>query len=174
MPRYLKDVQHVAFDRSEWATALPFICGGLSCFIGGALSDAVVRWTGRRRLGRAIFPVSGCLGAAAAMLAIPYATTPLQATVLLCAANAAFDFGQAANFASIIDIGGRNAGIAMGFINIGCLGNAIQPYLGARIFNTFGWNALFAVYAVAFLLAMTTWAVIDPTQKFYKTRHSEH
>ena len=178
MPRYLKDVQGVAFDRSEWATALPFICGGLSCFIGGALSDALVKRTGRRRLGRAVFPVAGCLGAAAAMLAIPYATTPLQATILLCFANAAFDFGQAANFASIVDIGGRNAGIAMGFINIGCLGNAVQPYLGSRIFNTYGWNTLFVVYAVAFLMAMTMWAFIDPTKTFYemrnKTNSSEH
>jgi ACS family glucarate transporter-like MFS transporter len=170
MPRYLKDVQGVAFDRSEVATALPFICGGLACFIGGALSDAVVKRTGRRRLGRAIFPVTGCLGAASAMLAIPYASTPLQATILLCFANAAFDFGQAANFASIVDIGGRNAGIAMGFINIGCLGNAVQPYLGAMIFKNYGWNVLFVVYAIAFFMAMTMWAVIDPTRTFYDKR----
>ena len=104
------------------------------------------------------------------MLAIPYASTPLQATILLCFANAAFDFGQAANFASIVDIGGRNAGIAMGFINIGCLGNAVQPYLGAMIFKNYGWNVLFVVYAVAFLTAMTMWAVIDPTKTFYDHR----
>jgi MFS family permease len=170
MPRYLKQVQGIAFDRSEIATALPFICGGLACFIGGALSDAVIKRTGRRRLGRALFPVMGCIGAASAMLAIPYATTPLQATVLLCVANFAFDFGQAANFASIVDIGGRNAGIAMGFINIGCLGNAVQPYVGARIFNEYGWNTLFVVYAIAFLIAMTMWAAIDPTRTFYDKR----
>ena len=38
------------------------------------------------------------------------------------------------------------------------------------MFHTFGWNALFGVYAVAFLLAMTTWAIIDPTRTFYETR----
>jgi nitrate/nitrite transporter NarK len=86
----------------------------------------------------------------------------------MCVASAAFDFGQAANWASIVDIGGRNAGIAMGFINmVGCLGNAAQPYIGARIFNTFGWGALFGLYAAAFLVSMTTWAVIDPTRTFY-------
>jgi nitrate/nitrite transporter NarK len=105
------------------------------------------------------------------MLAIPHAKTALSATILMCVASAAYDFGQAANWASIVDIGGRNAGVAMGFINmVGCLGNAAQPYVGARIFNTFGWNTLFGVYAVAVLLAMTTWLLIDPTRTFYDER----
>ena len=51
----------------------------------------------------------------------------------------------------MVDIGGRNAGIAVGFMNmVGCLGHAIQPYIGSRVFHTFGWSALFVVYAVAF------------------------
>ena len=168
MPRYMKDVQGVAFEKSEWSSALPLFCGGIACFVGGAFSDRLVQRSGRRRLGRAIFPVCGCLIAAASMLSIPHATTALSATILMCVASAAFDFGQAANWASIVDIGGRNAGIAMGFINmVGCLGNAVQPYIGARVFNTLGWNALFGIYAAAFLMAMMTWAIIDPTRTFY-------
>ncbi len=173
MPRYMKEVQGVTFEKSEWSSALPLFFGGIACLAGGILSDALVKRTGWRRLGRAIFPVSGCLIAAMAMLAIPHATTPRDATLLMCLASAAFDMGQAANWSSIVDLGGRNAGIAMGFINmVGCLGNAAQPYVGARVFNTFGWNTLFGVYAVAFLLAMTTWAIIDPTRTFYERRRS--
>jgi MFS family permease len=168
LPRYMKDVQGVAFANSEWSSGLPLFCGGLACLAGGVLSDRVVKRTGWRRLGRAVFPISGCLTAAVAMLAIPYADDARSATILMCIASAAYDFGQAANWASIVDIGGRNAGIAMGFINmVGCLGNAIQPYLGAKIFHAFGWDALFGVYAVAFLLAMATWMVINPTRTFY-------
>ena len=142
--------------------------------VGGVLSDALVKRTGWRRLGRAVFPVTGCLVAAWAMLAIRNAETARSATILMCVAAAAFDFGQAANWAAIVDIGGRNAGIAMGFINmVGCLAHAVQPYLGARIFHTFGWDALFAMYAVAFLLAMTTWSIIDPTRTFYDKRGEE-
>jgi sugar phosphate permease len=86
----------------------------------------------------------------------------------MCVAAAAFDLGQAANWASIVDIGGRNAGVAMGFINtVGCLAHAAQPYIGSRVFNTFGWDVLFGVYAAAFLLAMTTWTIINPTRTFY-------
>jgi ACS family glucarate transporter-like MFS transporter len=167
----MKEVQGVAFEKSEWSSALPLLCGGIACVVGGVLSDSLVKRSRRRRLGRAVFPICGCLIAAAAMLAIPHATTAMSATILMCVASAAFDFGQAANWASIVDIGGRNAGIAMGFINmVGCLGNAVQPYIGARIFNTFGWNTLFGLYAAAFLLAMTTWVIIDPTRTFYEER----
>lgn len=168
MPRYLKEVQGVAFEKSEWSSALPFLCGGAACLIGGVVSDALVNYTGRRRLGRAICPVVGCLVAAVAMLAMPYARTAGSATLLMCVASFAFDFGQAANIASVIDIGGRNAGIAMGFINtVGCIGNAVQPYVGAIIFRVFGWSVLFVVYAAAFLLASTSWAVINPNRTFY-------
>jgi ACS family glucarate transporter-like MFS transporter len=168
MPLYMKEVQGVTFEASEWSSAFPLLCGGIACLLGGALSDRLVKITGRRRLGRAVFPVTGCLVAATAMLALSRATTALEATILMCIASAAFDFGQAANWASIVDIGGRNAGIAMGFINmLGCLGNAVQPYIGARIFNTFGWGTLFGLYAAAFLVSMMTWIVIDPTRTFY-------
>ncbi|HEX4415336.1 MAG TPA: MFS transporter [Lacipirellulaceae bacterium] len=168
MPRYMKEVQGVTFQGSEWFTALPLICGGIACFTGGILSDALIKATGWRRFGRAIFPIGGCLIAAAAMLAIPYAHTAGRATLCMCIASAAYDFGQAASWASIVDIGGRYVGVAAGFINIGCLGNALQPYVGARIFNAFGWNVLFTVYAASFLLAVTTWFVINPLRTFYE------
>jgi nitrate/nitrite transporter NarK len=133
------------------------------------LSDELVRRTGWRRIGRAVFPVCGCSIAAATTLAIPNASSQREAIVLMCIASAAFDFGQAANWASVVDIGGQYAGVALGFINmIGCFGNAVQPRIGAEIFNTFGWGTLFGMYTVCFLLAMTMWAIINPTRRFYE------
>jgi MFS family permease len=171
MPRYMKEVQHVSFADSEWSSAMPLICGGIACFVGGVLSDALVKRSGWRRVSRAIFPVTGCLTAAAAMLAIRHAETAHSATILMCVAAAAFDFGQAASWASMVDVGGRNAGIAVGFMNmVGCLGHAVQPYIGARVFHSFGWSALFGVYATAFLVAMTMWVIINPTRTFYDKR----
>jgi MFS transporter, ACS family, glucarate transporter len=168
MPKFMKEVHHVSFEKSEWSTGLPMFCGGISCLLGGVLSDALVKLTGWKRLGRAIFPIVGCLTAAAAMFAIPHVKSQHQAVILMCVAAAAFDFGQAATWASIVDIGGRYAGTATGFINmVGNLGNATQPYIGARVFTTFGWSTLFGVYAVAFLLAMSMWTIINPVRCFY-------
>jgi MFS transporter, ACS family, glucarate transporter len=171
MPRYMNDVHQVSFQKSEWSAALPLLCGGIACLVGGVLSDELVRRTGWRRLGRAVFPMTGCFIAAAAMLGIRHADSQREATILMCVAAAAFDFGQAANWAAIVDIGGRYAGVALGFINmIGCLAHAVQPFIGQDVFNRVGWNALFGIYAVAYLLAMITWTVINPLKRFYEVR----
>jgi MFS family permease len=171
MPRYMKEVHGVSFEKSEWSSAWPLLSGGIACLVGGVLSDALVRRTGWRRVGRAVFPITGCLIAAAAMLAIPHVRTQRDATILMCVAAAGFDFGQAANWAAIVDMGGRHAGIALGFVNmVGNLGSSAQPYIGARVFNTLGWNILFGVYAVAFVLAASTWVIINPLRSFYDRR----
>jgi ACS family glucarate transporter-like MFS transporter len=171
MPRYMKEAHGVTFEQSEWASAWPLLCGGVACLVGGALSDAAVQRTGWRRLGRAMFPMTGCVVAAGAMLAIPHVTTERGATMCMCVAAAAYDFGQAANWATIVDMGGRHAGVATGLVNmVGNLGNAIQPYVGALVFTSLGWNALFGVYAAAFLAAGTMWTMINPLRTFYERR----
>jgi ACS family glucarate transporter-like MFS transporter len=102
------------------------------------------------------------------MFAIPHVTNARDATILMCVASAAFDFGQAATWASIVDIGGRHAGIATGLINFGNVGNAIQPYVGARIVEAYAWSTLFGIYSVAFLLAGAMWLIIDPRRRFHE------
>jgi ACS family glucarate transporter-like MFS transporter len=128
----------------------------------------MVRATGRKWLGRATFPLVGLTTAAAAIFAVRGVTDPDTAVVFMCVAGAAFDFGQAASWATIVDLGGRYAGTAAGFINlIGNMGTAVQPAIGAWIFNHAGWPTLFAVYAGVFLLAASLWFFIDPRRPFY-------
>ena len=103
------------------------------------------------------------------MYAVRFVSSPQEAVVLMCLANAGHDFGQGANWATIVDIGGRYAGTAAGFINmVGNSGNWLQPPIGALIFNRLGWNALFAVYAAMYLIAASCWFLIDPHPKFYE------
>jgi nitrate/nitrite transporter NarK len=171
MLEYFKQVQNVSYSRSAWMAAAPMFLGGIACLVGGILSRLLIRATGWRRLGRALFPFCGALTAAAAMYAVPAMNTPLKATALLCVVYVAYDFGQAANWSTIIDIGGRYAGLAAGMINlIGNIGNAAQPFVGAFIIENFGWKVVFAVYSLAFLLAGSMWLFIDPRYTFYEGR----
>jgi MFS transporter, ACS family, glucarate transporter len=133
------------------------------------LSDRLTRWTGRKRLGRALFPILGLTTAAVAIFSLRFARGPDEAVILMCIVGAAHDFGQGANWASIVDIGGRYAGTAAGFVNlIGNMGNAVQPAIGAWVFGRFGWNTLFIVYACMFLLAASMWLFIDPCRRFHE------
>jgi nitrate/nitrite transporter NarK len=168
MPRYMKDVHHLEYGKSELMSGLPLFFGGISCLIGGALSDGMVRRTGRKWLGRALFPMCGYTTAAVAMSCIRFTNSPEQAAALMCLASAAHDFGQGANWATIVDVGGRYAGTATGFINmVGNAGNYLQPVLGALIFQALGWNVLLSVYSAAFLGAAAMWLFINPERTFY-------
>ena len=168
MPRYLKDVHGVAFEASASPWQQPLFYGGISCLVGGVLSDRLVKATGWRWFGRAVFPMVGLSLAAAAMFALRLVKDPDQAVILMCCAGAAYDFGQGATWASIVDVGGRNAGVAAGFINmLGNLSNAAQPVIGAWVFGHFGWNALLGVYALMFAAAALVWLVIDPRHPFH-------
>jgi MFS family permease len=170
LPRYLKDVHGVTFENSEVQSGLPLFCGGISCLVGGVLSDAFVRRTGRRWLGRALFPITGFLVAAVAIYCLRFTHSPGAATVLLCIAMAGNDFGQGANWATIVDIGGRYAGTTAGFINLvgNSGGNSFGPYLGALILGSpLGWNGLFTAYAATFLIAGAMWLFINPNRTFY-------
>jgi len=168
IPRFFKDVQGVTFDRSEWLTTFPLFFGGLSCLVGGALCDCLVKRTGRKRFFRTLFPVAGYTVAAIAFVSLRWVHTPVQAAVLCCVIATASDFGQGANWSSIVDIGGRFAGTALGLVNtVGNLGHFVQPPLGQWVFHTFGWNALFIVYAAAFCVAASMWLFINPDRPFY-------
>lgn len=170
MGNYLQDVHHVTFQKSPVMAGAPLFFGGISCLVGGTLCDYVVRKTGWRWLGRAIFPMAGCATAAGAMLCIRLVHSPWQAVALMCVASAAYDFGQAANWAAFIEIGGRHAGAATGFANmIGNLGNSAQGAVGPRIFSRFGYNALFLTCAVAYMVAGSMWLIIDPRRTFYES-----
>jgi ACS family glucarate transporter-like MFS transporter len=176
IPRYFLDRHQVNIKQSEFMTGLPLFCGGISCLIGGLLSDYLVKRTGRRRLFRAVFPICGDFTAACAMVGIVFVAPghPTQATILFCIAAAGHDFGQPINWASIVDVGGRFAGTAFGFINmVGNIGNTIQPPIGRLIFGNFGWNALFLTYAAVFATASFTWFFINPNRRFYPESEEE-
>jgi MFS family permease len=167
-PAYLKQTHGVEMGHSELMTGLPLFCGGISCLLGGALSDALVRRTGRKRLVRALFTVVGYGTAAAAMFALRFTASAEQATLLMCVAAASGDFAQGANWATIVDVGGRYAGTAAGFVNmVGNGGNYLQPAIGSWVAGSFGYGAMFVVYAVMYVVAASMWLFIEPDRPFY-------
>ncbi len=169
MPKYFDSVHHIRYEKSEWMSVFPLFFGGISCLLGGWLSDLLTRRIGNHWLNRALFPIAGYSVAAIAMLALQSAQKPEHAALLLTIAAAGFDFGQGANWATIVSIGGIHVGIVTGFVNmIGNLGNVLQPMIGPVVFNAFSWNTLFMIFAAAYILAASMWLLIDPTRKFYE------
>lgn len=171
MPKYFESVHGMAPKETEGLATLPLLFAGFACITGGLTSDWLARRTGRRRATRMAIAVSGYLVAAVSMFLIRGVDSPRAAVVCMCVAVFAFDFGQGSNWASIVDIGGRFAGIAAGFLNmVGNTAGFIQPIVAPYVFKNYGWNVLFALYALAFVLAAVMWLFIDPTKRFYEGR----
>jgi ACS family glucarate transporter-like MFS transporter len=175
VPNYLSHKLNTDLKSSQWISAAPLLCGGVTCLIGGILSDKIVRRLGRKRLARAIFPIVGHFIAAAAVLGLRYVTTPTQAVVLLSVTMGAYDFGLGAKWAAIVDVGGRHSGLAAGFVNmVGNLGgNCLQPIMAPWIISRFGWPTLLAVYAVMYILGAASWFLIHPDKHFYPEDQDE-
>jgi MFS family permease len=168
LPRYMKDVQGFDLKKHPWLAVLPMLCMGLSCLITGRICDWMVRWTGNKFFWRAFFPVIGLIGSAAAAFCLRFTSTPTQALILLCIAAYMVDMNQSCHWANIVDIGGRYAAMAFGFMNmIGNIGNSVAPITNERLFNVYGWNALFTVNAIILCTATIFWFFNDPNKRFY-------
>jgi ACS family glucarate transporter-like MFS transporter len=169
LPRYLNDVHAIDLKNNLWLNSLPMLFMGLSCVINGKLSDILVRRTGRKFFARALFPVIGLLCCAAALMALQYTRTPLQAMIVLCIAAYTLDMNQACHWANIVDIGGRYAAMALGFINMmGNLTHAVAPVTNEYLFNNLGWNALFTSNAIILCVVTTFWFFNNPNRRFYE------
>ena len=168
VPEYFSNAK-IDIKSSEWMSAAPLFCGGATCLIGGILSDKIARRLGRKRFARAIFPIAGHLVAAVAIFGLRYVHNATEAVILLCVTMGAYDFGLGSKWAAIIDVGGRHAGLAAGFVNmVGNLGgNCLQPVMKPWIVSHFGWSRLFSVYAAMYILAASMWFFIHPDKHFY-------
>jgi MFS family permease len=168
LPKYMKDVQGFDLKKHPWLAVLPMLFMGLSCLITGRLSDFFVRRSGNKFFWRAFFPVAGLVCSAIAAFCLRFTSTPTQALVLLCIAAYCVDMNQACHWANIVDIGGRYAAMAFGFMNmVGNIGNSVAPVTNERLFNLYGWNALFTVNAIILLTATIFWFFNDPHKRFY-------
>jgi ACS family glucarate transporter-like MFS transporter len=169
LPKYLKQVHHLDLQQSKWLGVMPMFCAGIACLVTGYFSDWFVRKTGKKWLGRAFFPMTGMVLAAASLMVLRMKWTPGQATIILCVAAFAMDMNQSCHWANIVDIGGKYAALAFGFMNmLGNIGNWVGPSINERLFNTWGWGSLFAVNAVVFLITAVVWIFNDPCKRFYK------
>jgi MFS transporter, ACS family, glucarate transporter len=171
-PRFLKEIYHIDYKDSEIITGLPFLCGALGCFLGGYLSDRLVRVWGRR-WGRSLFGLVGYAGAGLCVLATGFVHHPAQAVVLLCLAFFINDLAVPVIWAIPADIAGRHAGTVAGMMNMaGGLGGMLIPILipvlllifPAHWSNHDHWKGIFAVMASAWFIGAIAWLRINAAE----------
>jgi MFS family permease len=176
-PRYLKEVHGITFRASAVAAALPFLCGAVGSFLGGGLSDWLVRRLGSRRWGRSLVGVVSFTGAGVCVLLTGFAMSQTQAVVLLCLAFFINDLGIPPIWAASADVGGRFAGTVAGVMNMaGGIGAFLSPLLTPIVLEALPtswepidrWRWIFAGLAGAWFIGAIAWLFVDAGRPLFK------
>jgi ACS family glucarate transporter-like MFS transporter len=169
-PRYFKDVFDISMEGSELLTGLPYLCGALGAFIGGNLSDRLIRITGSRRWGRSLVGLVGFGGAGLCAFCLLLVTQAWQAVLLLCLVFLINDLAVPVIWAASTDISGRFAGTISAVVNTaGCIGAFLGPVITGAMLDSAAeqgprhglWPLIFTGLASAWVIAGVSWLFVD-------------
>jgi sugar phosphate permease len=169
---YLVKARHFG-EKDLWLSSLPFIIAACANFLGGMVSNLLVRRAGLR-LGRCAIGVFGLTLAGAAIVGVILTPSPHVALALLSLAMGAITFQQPIAFAVCLDIGGPIAGAITGVFNTA---SGAAGFVGAIAFgylvNFSGGYTLPLVPMAALLFAgAALWLIIDPRRQIDPTASS--
>ncbi len=160
---YLAQVRGLNLKTSAYYAMLPFLAMTICCLIGGVIND----WVSKRyslRLGRCGIGVISLLLTAVFLVVGATAHSPELASVILAGGAGSLYLSQSSYWSVTADIGGHQAGILSGIMNMGAqCGGAITASLTPVIALHYGWVTSFAVAAGLALLGGCAWIGVDPT-----------
>jgi MFS family permease len=177
-PRYLEDVYGITFKNSEFIIGLPFVFGAVGSYIGGGLSDRLVRRIGRR-WGRSLVGLIGFTGAGLCFVAAAFVSQAWLAIGLLCLASLINDFAIPVIWAVSADVGGRFVGTVAGVMNMaGAFGAMLGPALLPQVKDALPasmsvpgrWQIILIGLGVIWLLSAVPWLFINAARPLFGSR----
>jgi sugar phosphate permease len=163
-PTYLREYRGMTLLSLGLIGAIPLLVGMVGDVVGGALTDALYKRTGRLRFSRRVVAAPAMLLSGA--FVIPAALTADASTSVLCL-TASFFFlelvvGPA--WAVPMDVGGSFSGTVSGIMNgAGAFSASLTPLIYGYFFDRGFWIVPFLVTAGVMLLGATLWTfLIDP------------
>jgi sugar phosphate permease len=154
--------------------SLPLLGGAFGGLFGGFLNDALIRFTGNRRLARSLV---ACTGKIIAAILIGVSLMPDDGRlvmVVLFFCKFFSDWSQPTWWGTVTDIGGPAAGRVFGMVNtVGSMGAfAAGPAMG-YVKQYFGWSALFTFVGAVYILTAIFWGCVNCTQKLVVVESDE-
>jgi MFS transporter, ACS family, glucarate transporter len=153
---------------------LPYLFAAAGSFVGGGMSDWLVRITGSRRWGRSLLSATGFFLAGVCVLATGFVTSAWQATALSCCALFFNDLGIPPVWAACNDIGGRYSGTLSAIMNMaGGLGSitspALIPVIDRALSTDFDptqrWRLIFIMLSSAWFVGAGAWLCINAARR---------
>jgi sugar phosphate permease len=161
LPLYLTSHRHLGMSAASWLTSLPFAFGVGACFLGGWLSDAVIRRWGKR-WGRRIVGAAGLGLAGVSILLVSQVKGVYPLGFLLVLAFFGNDLAMAPAWAAAADIGERYTGVLSGAMNMmASFMAAIQAIIVGWLLDADYLVAPFVILAASYTLGALCWIGVD-------------
>jgi ACS family glucarate transporter-like MFS transporter len=168
LPTYLQEARGLDLKKSALFAGIPLFFGGIGCILAGLLAGPLARLTGSLSWARKGLAMVGTFGAAVCLFISPFIADPFWAVFMLGLASFSNDLLMPSAWATCMDVGGRHAGTLSGSMNMFAnLMAGASPLLVSYILlvTNRNWPVAFYVGAGFYLLAVVSWAFIDPTER---------
>jgi len=161
---YLMEEHHVAMAERSDMIAVPLMVGFVGMLVGGFSTDKLAKRIGLR-FGRAIPWTAAMITAAICFFSCPLLSDPWTITWAMALVALSVDFSVPSMWAFTQDVGGRYVGVVLGFGNMfGNFGAAVSPILLAHVQEKYGWNSMFYLCGVMFLVAGLAAIFVDASR----------
>ncbi|AMV30834.1 putative sulfoacetate transporter SauU [Pirellula sp. SH-Sr6A] len=165
LPSYLTGELGVGKVEAGFLSSLPAWVSCVGMVAGGIITD----WTSRHlglRWGRSLPIAMSMFVCGIVSFVCPWFTHPLSFVALLSVMAIAADISNPSVWAFSQDIGGRNAGKVLGWVNMfGNFGAGLSPVAISMIQRQFGWDACFWAFSLCFVVAGVTALGMDSNRK---------
>ena len=167
LPTYLREVRGFTVQEAGVIAGIVLLSGALATWLGGRLTDVLVRRHGLRigrSLGAVTLPLSGVVLVAAALV-----DNRLVAAGLLALTLGIADLCVSACWSICHDVGGTRAGTVAGAMNtFGNIGGAISPLVvGYTVQWWNSWTLPFFITAGVYVAGGVLTLLIDPTKPLW-------
>ena len=167
-PAYLELAYRIPKEDAASMASWSLVGAVAGSLLGGWVIDGLQRRTNSKRVSRCWVALASMFLTAVLMAAACLTTNATELALVMAVAALVTGVGNSCPWAAIMDIGGKNTAVAMGFLNCGaCLaGVLITPLVGRLIDHLRDaggdWNLVIYIHAAFYVAAGLCWFAIDP------------
>jgi ACS family D-galactonate transporter-like MFS transporter len=156
---YLQEARGLTVVRSGFLTVMPLLGDVGGSFLGGVISDSLLRRTGSARLARQVFSAVAMLGCATLVGSSRWVERSESAVVLISLGMFCAAVGNPCANVVAMGLGGRHVAVLSGLNNMcGNLGAASFPMVVPMLLRGDGsWDTVLNVFVGLYLVAAAAW-----------------
>jgi len=163
-PTYLLEYRHLSLKAVGTLGSLPLVAGMVGDIVGGTLTDAVYRKTGKLKFARRIVAAPAMLASGGCLIPAALAHSAWAAILCLTASLFFLELVIGPAWAVPMDVGGEYSGTVSGVMNMaGSLAASLSPIIFGALVQRGFWVTPFFISAGVLLTGALIWAfLIDP------------